>query len=175
MGPLKYMDFKNLFSELIGGAKVPESAALEYLRNSLDPKLAHILRGVRTKKEAWSRLDDHFADNVGAMRTIVRNLATVDLSKGSLFDKLDKLHNEIVHATYLLKEMKEKWVDWSSSAEEELVPGRNEWPAFLKWLLKERKAAMRDRWYGDAEVSRTSSLAPSKAPPAKSRTMDYLN
>merc|ERR1711867_252896 len=79
--PLEYVEFRALFSELIATVKVSESAKMEYLKKSLDSKLLYIIRGAKDRKEAFRRLDEHFADRTGSIRTILRNLVAVDLSK----------------------------------------------------------------------------------------------
>ena len=136
---LDYPEYKSLFNELVSTLRVTETMKMEYLRKSLDQKLLYIVRGARDRKEAWRRLDEHFADRAGSIRTVLRNLVSVDISKGKLFERLDRLKNEIEHAHYLLKGLKaegklagdvelvaklleklpsklrEKWVDWSTS------------------------------------------------------------
>ena len=63
---------------------VSEAAMMEYLKKSLDEKLRYIIHGAKDRKEVWSRLDKHFADKVGAVRSMLRNLVRLDLSKGKL-------------------------------------------------------------------------------------------
>ena len=79
---------------------------MEHLRKSLDDKLKYIIRGALERKEAWRRLDEHFADRVGSIRSVLKNLEKVDLGRGKLFERLDRLSNEIDHAEHLLKELK---------------------------------------------------------------------
>ena len=194
---LHYVEFKNLFNELTQPLKLSEPAALEYLKRSLDGSLQYIIRGSKERREAWARLDEHFADRVGQIRLIMKNLSNLDLSKGKMYQKVEKLCNEIRQAEYLLKELKagdrlkgdielvgsiikklpqearRDWVDWSSSQEEEVIPGESEWPVFLKWLAKVRKAALRDRWYDDGETKPSSSAGEKTT--AKARSLDYVN
>ena len=103
---LEYVEFKNLFSELSKPLKWSEPTALEYLKRALTPPLQYIIRGSKTRGEAWGRLDDHYADRVGQVRLIMKNLASLELSKGRMYEKLEKLNNEIRHAESLLKELK---------------------------------------------------------------------
>merc|ERR1711867_31510 len=196
---LDYVEYKDLFTELVSTLRVSEAAKMEYLRKSLDAKLLYIVRGAKDRKEAWRCLDEHFADRAGSIRTILRNLVAIDLSKGKLYERVDKLKNEIEHAQYLLKGLKaegrlagdielvgrlleklparlrEKWVDWSTAQGQDLVPGEDEWPSFLEWLAQVRRAAMKDRWYDEQEAHKSSSSSVARPAPLKGCTMDYLN
>ena len=102
----------------------------------------------------------------------------LDLSRGKTYEKLDKLKNEIDHATYLLRGLRaetrltgdmemvsslvmklridhrQDWVKWSTTRGEELFPGENEWPAFLLWLAQARKTALKGRVYEDTDTKR---------------------
>ena len=97
----------------------------------------------------------------------------LDLSKGRTYEKLDRLKNEIDHATYLLRGLRaesrltgdmdmvsslvrklpmdhrQDWVKWSSTRGEELHPVENEWPVFRLWLERARKTALKGRWYDE--------------------------
>ena len=148
--PLEYAEFKALFTELVGSVRMKEVAIMEYLRRSLDNKLCYIIHGAKDRGEAWKRLDEHFADRTGSIQSILKGLMVLDLSKGRTYMKLDKLKNEIDHATYLLKGLRaelhltgdmdmvsslvrkllmdhcQDWVKWSTTRGEELHPGENE-------------------------------------------------
>ena len=76
---------------------------MEYLRKALDSRLQYIIRGAKDRKEAWKWLDEHFADRVGSIHSVLRGLTSLDILKGKTYKKLDKLKNEIDHTTYLLK------------------------------------------------------------------------
>merc|ERR1711867_134755 len=80
--PLLYADFRSLFKELAGTLNISDATYLEYLRKSLGEDLGYVIRGARTSAEAWSRLDDRYADRVGAISTILKNLKGVDLGCG---------------------------------------------------------------------------------------------
>ena len=119
----------------------------------------------------------------------------LDLSRGKTYEKLDRLKNEIDHATYLLRGLKaetrltgdmdmvsclvmklpihhrQDWVKWSTTHGGELHPGENEWPVFLLWLERVRKTALKGRVYDDQD---TRPL-PTRAPQKKPRTMELIN
>merc|ERR1711867_333762 len=92
-----YPEFKSLFAELLKPLKITEPTALEYLRRALKPDLQYIIRGSKDRAEAWARLDENFADRVGQISTIMDNLANIDLSRGKMFQKVEKLMNEVKH------------------------------------------------------------------------------
>ena len=50
--PLRYVEFKQLISELLGSMCISEPTAMEYLRRSLDEKLLYIIRGAKERGEA---------------------------------------------------------------------------------------------------------------------------
>merc|ERR1711867_226310 len=103
--PLQYVEFKKLFVELMGGMNIPEAATLDYLRKSLSEPLVFVIKGARTVKEAWARLDERFADRVGAISSILTNLENADLGRGRLYEKVERLDGEIKQATHLLEEL----------------------------------------------------------------------
>ena len=134
--------------------------------------------------ECWRRLDEKFADRVGAIRSVLRNLMEVDLSKGKHYEKIERLDFEIQNAQYLLRELqadqrlsqdlglvgtllkklppdfRKEWVKWSSSQETAAVPGETEWGQFLVWLQEQRKAGLADRWYDEADSPRLPPTQP---------------
>ena len=50
-------------------------------------------------------MDDRFADKFGSIRAILKNVSEMDVSRGKLYDKLEKMLFELEHASYLLQEL----------------------------------------------------------------------
>ena len=152
-----------------------ESGTIEYLRRALPDKLARMLKGVTSSREAWARLDERFADRVGSIRTVIRQLQEADLSASKSYEKMERLDQEIRHATYLLQgleaenklsedlnlvghllkklpsEMRREWVRHRSSITPDPTPGETEWPHFVEWVRGQKKSALIERWYDEAD------------------------
>ena len=97
---------------------------------------------------AWSRLGERFGKPVNAVMTILRDLHSLDL-KGKPYEKVEALSFEVSHCEDMLKELdaadrlrtevglvtnlvvkladhfQHEWWSWSSSQDEDLVPGLN--------------------------------------------------
>ena len=177
--PQLYPDFRALFKELTKHMK-SDTAVLEYLRRAMPDKYQALLKGISTTKEAWSRLDERFADRVGQIRTVLKHLHEAELGAGKGYEKIERLDQEVSHASYLLRglkaenklvedlnlvnnlvkklsaEQRREWVKWSAELSPEPIPGESEWPHFVKWVKAQRKSALKERWLDEGESSKSS-------------------
>ena len=83
----------------------------------------------------------------------MKNLREVDVGRGKLFERMERLYGEIVQATHLLRELdaegclltdmtlvaclvgklppdtKKDWIEYSSKLNVDVTPGETEWPS----------------------------------------------
>ena len=68
--------------------------------------LKDLIKGARTAKECWQRLDERYSDRPGSIRQVLKNLQDVDISRGKSYERVEKLSVAIKNAYYLLEELK---------------------------------------------------------------------
>ena len=182
---LDYQEFKRLFLDLMEPLQLKDSASIEYLKKSMPANLKDLLKGARELQECWNRLDERFCDRPGAIRQILRRLQELDASKGKSYERVEKVVFAIKNATYLLEnldaacklhedlnlvglilkklphDLKREWTRHVSEVKPEPIPGVTEWPVFMDWLETQKKVALKERFYDEAEDNRSSSSSSS--------------
>ena len=158
-------DFRATFKELVGAEGYEPIIELTQLRSRLPHKVAELLQGIRDPVLAWERLDEKFGDQSQVIIATMNKLHSTQLPKGSQAVQVEALATAIQRARTILASIgaerdlfsdlatlgvlilklpqvvQDRWLLRKDDMQPTL-DRYEEGNEFLKWLERERKAAV---------------------------------
>ena len=99
---MNFPEWKQKFEAIMATQELDDQITLIYLQMSIPKEYEHLLSGVKTMLEAWSRLENRFGDAQQRILAIYNNLVNVVL-KGRDFEKIEALYFDVEHAVALMR------------------------------------------------------------------------